>query len=97
MNNPTTTHVIPRSLAFDCRQCDQIGRFIVLWASFYSLGQQLICPQSPTFLGNFVKVSKSIIFPMKSFLGNFYTRFFLVTLAADNNIALPAYFQIDEN
>ena len=29
-------------------------------------------PKSPTFLGNFVKVSKSIIFPVKSFLDNFY-------------------------
>ena len=29
-------------------------------------------PKSPTFLGNFVKVSKSIIFQVKSFLGNFY-------------------------
>ena len=29
-------------------------------------------PKSPTFLGNFVKVSKSLIFLVKSFLGNFY-------------------------
>ena len=28
-------------------------------------------PKSPTFLGNFVKVSKSLIFLVKSFLGNF--------------------------
>ena len=31
-------------------------------------------PKSPTFLGNFLKVSKSIIFLVKSFLGNFYTQ-----------------------
>ena len=29
-------------------------------------------PKSPTLLGNFVKVSKSIIFVAKQFLGNFY-------------------------
>ena len=27
-----------------CRQCDQIGRFFALWATFSSLWQQLICP-----------------------------------------------------
>ena len=42
-----------------CRECDQIGQFIGLWATFQSLWQQLICPKDPTFLGNFVKVSKS--------------------------------------
>ena len=29
-------------------------------------------PKSPTFSGNFLKVSKSYIFLVKSFLGNFY-------------------------
>ena len=28
-------------------QCDQIGRFIGLWATFKSLWQQLICPNLP--------------------------------------------------
>ena len=28
-------------------QCDQIGRFIRLWASFKSLWQQLNCPNLP--------------------------------------------------
>ena len=37
-------------------QCDQIGRFIALWATFQSLWQQLFCPKSPTFLVNFCKV-----------------------------------------
>ena len=32
-------------------------------------------PKSPTFLGNFVKVSKSLIFVVKSFLGNFNRHF----------------------
>ena len=54
-------------------QCAQIVRFIGVWETFQSLWQQLICPNlPPTFLGNFVKVSKSIIFLVKSFLGNFY-------------------------
>ena len=35
-------------------------------------GQQLICPNLPFSLAIFVKVSKSIIFLVKSFLGNFY-------------------------
>ena len=28
-------------------QCDQIGRFIGLWANFQSLWQQLFCPNLP--------------------------------------------------
>ena len=57
-------------------QCDQIGRFFGLWASFQSLWQQLICPNLPHSYAIFVKVLKSII------LGNFYRHFafFLVTL-----------------
>ena len=54
-------------------QCDQIGRFIGLWATFQSLGQQLVCPNLP----------HSLILQMKSFLGNFYIHlatFLLVTL-----------------
>ena len=30
-------------------QCDQIGRFIGLWATFEGLWQQLICPNLPHF------------------------------------------------
>ena len=43
-------------------------------------------PKSPTFLGNFVKVSKSIIFLLKLFLGNFcrHLVIFLVTLIGSN-------------
>ena len=29
------------------RQCDQIGRFFALWATFQSLWQQLFCPNLP--------------------------------------------------
>ena len=53
-------------------QCDQIGRFIGLWATFQSLWQQLICPNLLHSYAIFVKVSKSLIFLVKSFLGNFY-------------------------
>ena len=53
-------------------QCDQIGRFIGLWASFKSLWQQLFCPNLPCSSAFFAKVSKSIIFLVKSFLDNFY-------------------------
>ena len=46
--------LLPTSL--NQEQCDQIGRFIGLWATFQSLRQQLIIlPKSPTFLGNFCK------------------------------------------
>ena len=31
------------------KQCDQIGRFIALWATFQSLWQQLFCPNRPHF------------------------------------------------
>ena len=42
-----------------------------IWATFYSLRQQLICPNFLILKQLFVKVSKSIIFLVKSFLGNF--------------------------
>ena len=53
-------------------QCDQIGRFIGLLATFQSLWQQLVCPNRPHCQAIFVKVSKSFIFLVKSLLGNFY-------------------------
>ena len=37
------------------RQCDQVGRFIALWATFLSLWKQLFFPNSYNF-GNFLKV-----------------------------------------
>ena len=40
------------------KQCNQIGRFFALWATFISLWQQLICPKLPALLGNFCKVVK---------------------------------------
>ena len=54
-----------------CWQCDQIGRFIGLWATFISLWQQLICPNLPNSWAIFAKVSKSINFLVKSFWATF--------------------------
>ena len=53
-------------------QCDQIGRFIRLWPTFQSLWPQLICSNLLHSWAIFVKVSKCLIFLVKSFLGNFY-------------------------
>ena len=55
-----------------CHQCDQIGRFIALFATIQSLWQQLICPNLLHSKAIFVKVSKSFIFLANSFLVNFY-------------------------
>ena len=55
-----------------CCQCDQFGQFIALWITFQSLWYQLFCQNCPHFKAIFVKLSKSLIFPVKSFLGNFY-------------------------
>ena len=52
-------------------QCDQIGRFIGLWTTFQSLWQQFICPNVLHSKAIFVKVSKSLILLVKSFLGKF--------------------------
>ena len=54
------------------QQCDQIGRIFALWATIQSREQQLFYPNRPHCYTIFVKVSKSIIFLVKSFLGNFY-------------------------
>ena len=53
-------------------QCDQIGAIYLTLGNFLSLWQQLICPNLPHSLTIFVKVSKFIIFKVKSFLGNFW-------------------------
>ena len=49
-----------------------IGRFIAIWATFQSLCQQLICPNLLYLRAIFLNESKSLIFQMKSSLGNFY-------------------------
>ena len=53
-------------------QCDQIGRFFALWATIQSRWQQLFYPNPPHCKVIFIKLSKSFIFLLKSFLGNFY-------------------------
>ena len=30
-----------------CHQCDQIGQFFGLWATFLNMWQQLVCPNLP--------------------------------------------------
>ena len=52
------------------------GHVLQPLGKFYSLWQQLICPNLPHTQAIFVKVSKSFIFLVKSFLGNFYRHFF---------------------
>ena len=53
-------------------QCHQIGRFIILWATFQSPWQQLFCPNWPNVKAISAKVSKSFILLEKYFLGYFY-------------------------
>ena len=50
-------------------QCDQIGRFIALWAIFRSLWQQLFCPNCPHFKAIFVRVSKIFHFSSEIIFG----------------------------
>ena len=73
-------------------QCDQIGRFFALWATFQSLWQQLIGPNLPHSKAIFVKVSKSISFLMKSFLGNFYRHFTIFSGHTGSEVvSVPSY------
>ena len=57
-------------------QCDQIGQFIALWATFQSLWRQLFCPNHPHFrqlLSKIFNFSSGIIFgQLLSTLGDFY-------------------------
>ena len=53
-------------------QCDQNGQFFALWATIQSRWQQLFYPNCPHCKAIFVKVSKSFISLVTSFLGNFY-------------------------
>ena len=49
----------------------RLGDFLH-FGNFFKPLATINLPKSLTFLGNFLKVSKSIIFLVKSFLGNFY-------------------------
>ena len=53
-------------------QCDQIGRFIGLWAIFLQPLATINLRKSPTFLGNFSKVVKIFNFSSEIIFGNSY-------------------------
>ena len=55
----------PSESLYRYNQCDQIGQFIGPW----SLWQQLICPNLPTFLGNFCKGVKIYNFSTEIIFG----------------------------
>ena len=57
---------------FDEEQCDQIWRFIILWASFQSPGQQLFCQNCQHILGNFRKGVKIFHFTRKILFGQLF-------------------------
>ena len=64
-------------------QCDQIWRFIGLWATFKSSLAPINLPKSLTFLGNFCKGVKIFNFSTEIIFGQLLFRFgdfFLVTL-----------------
>ena len=67
----SSTTLVNKIVFFHNNQCDQIGRFIALWATFQSLWLQFICPNLPHSDAIFVKLPKYLIFLVKSFLGNF--------------------------
>ena len=56
-----------------------------LWATFQSLWQQLVGPNLPQSWGILVKVSKSLIFLVTSFLGNFSRHWQLYTGHTDRH------------
>ena len=66
------------------------------WALFWTLGnfwslwQQLICPNLPHSYGIFVRVSKSFIVLVKSFMANFYRH--LAFFSGHNDHVLLSFF-----
>ena len=60
-------------------QCDQIGRFIALWATFQSLLQQLFCPNRVTFLDNFCNGVKIFYFSSEIIFGQLLDIWLLIT------------------
>ena len=58
---------------FDEEQCDQIWRFIILWASFQSPGQQLFCQNCQHILGNFCNGVKIFNFTREILFGQLFT------------------------
>ena len=62
---------IKKSIYANDDQCDQVGRFIPLWATFQSLQQQFILPKLPTFLGNCRQSLKIFHFSSEIIFGQF--------------------------
>ena len=52
----TASEVFSQRPLVDYFQCDQIGRFITLWATFQSPWKQLFCPKCQQILSNFCKI-----------------------------------------
>ena len=70
------------------QQCDQIGQFFVFWASIQRRWQQLFNSNCSHCQAIFVKVSKSFIFLLKSFLGNFYRHLAIFTVHTAQQVHL---------
>ena len=81
-----------RGLHHKVLQCDQIGRFIGLWATFFLKPLATIhLPKSLTFFSNFCKVVKIYPFSGEIIFGQLlktFGEFFLVTLQS-SMITLP--------
>ena len=54
-----------------CKQCDQIGRFIIIWATFQSLGQPFL-PKSSIHFKPFCKSVKIVHFTREILFGQLY-------------------------
>ena len=65
----TVLHLLQVEKFFYCVQCDQIGRFIGLWATFESLWQQLICTKISHIHGQFFKGVKIYNFSSEIIFG----------------------------
>ena len=82
------------NLSVSSYQCDQIGRFIILSATFQSPWQQLFCPNCQHILGNFCKGDKIFYFTRKILLGNFYKH---LTTFYWSHCFLPIFKQTDRD
>ena len=79
------SHPRGKELKIGGHQCDQIWRFIILWATFQSPGQQLFCQNRQHILGNFCKGVKIFHFTREILFGQLlqtFGDFLLVTLVA---------------
>ena len=72
--------------------CSVWPDWAIYWTlgNFWSLWQQLICPNLPHSYGIFVRVSKSFIVLVKSFMANFYRH--LAFFSGHNDHVLLSFF-----